>query len=503
VSSLVSSLTGGETGNSGGAGVNYKADGTPLQTPTTVDQANNAYTQAQSGLSQQQNFLNAVNAQNGLGNQSAVYNQLQGVANGTGPNPAQAQLAQATGANVANQASLMAGQRGANQNVGLIARQAAQQGASTQQQAAGQAATLQANQSLNALNSMGSLATNQANQQANATGAYTNATQAEQSNILNGIQGQNQAAVGSVGSQNSANAGVANTVAGGQMSLIGNMAGGLGSALSLAQGGKVPQMMAGGGAASTPLVQSQGATSGPQSAAGKFFSSQSSGGGGSSSASQGAAAMGQAGAAIGKGIGTGISALGGLFSSSGAPASASPFGSSSDTNSIQAQNNAAFQNGSDGALGTMQGIQDAVPSNTSPLASLGGDLALGAGGGLAQQALGFVAANPEILAAARGGKVPALLSPGERYLSPGKVQQVVNQGADPMKVGKKVPGKPKVDGAKNSYANDTVPADLDQGGVVVPRSITKSKSPSAKSIAFVHAIAAKHGMSVVPSKKGK
>jgi len=74
----------------------------------------------------------------------------------------------------------------------MIQRNAANQGANIQQQSAGQAATLQANQSLNALNSMGQLATNQANQQANATSAYTNAAQGEQGQILGAIQGPEQ-----------------------------------------------------------------------------------------------------------------------------------------------------------------------------------------------------------------------------------------------------------------------------------------------------------------------
>jgi hypothetical protein len=97
--------------------------------------------------------------------------------------------------------------------------------------------------------------------------------------------------------------------------------------------------------------------------------------------------------------------------------------------------------------------------------------------------------------AARGGKVPALVSPGEVYLKPKDVKKVVN-GADPMKVGEHIPGKPKVGGAKNSYANDTVKKTLDEGGIVVPRSKTKGKNPSEASIKFVHAIAAKHGMRV-------
>src|SRR5271165_2611948 len=94
-----------------------------LTTPVTADQANAAQQASLNAIQQQQNFLNQVQAQNGLGNQTSVYNQLQNVASGTGPNPAQAQLAQATAANTANQAALMAGQRGSSANAGLLARQ--------------------------------------------------------------------------------------------------------------------------------------------------------------------------------------------------------------------------------------------------------------------------------------------------------------------------------------------------------------------------------------------
>lgn len=131
--------------------------------------AQQAAQQSQSGLNQQQALVQALQAQNGLGNQSQVYGQLQDVANGTGPNPAQAMLAQATGANNANQAALMAGQRGAGSNAGLIARQAGMQGAANQQNAAGQAATMQANQSLSALGQLGGMANTQAANQVGAT----------------------------------------------------------------------------------------------------------------------------------------------------------------------------------------------------------------------------------------------------------------------------------------------------------------------------------------------
>jgi hypothetical protein len=132
----------------------------------------------------------------GIQNQADVYNRLTQVAEGNGPNPALAQLNNATGQNVSNQAALMAGQRGAATNVGLIARQNALQGAQIQQQAAGQGAALQANQQMNAIGQMGGLASQQVGQQAGAVNSYNQFAQGEQANILNSIAAQNNAAVG-------------------------------------------------------------------------------------------------------------------------------------------------------------------------------------------------------------------------------------------------------------------------------------------------------------------
>ncbi len=523
MSSIVSSLTGGVSGNAGGAGANFVAGSANILNPATVDQANQQYNNVNQGLSQQQQFLQALQAQNGLQNQSNVFNQLQGVANGTGPNPAQAQLAQATGANVANQAALMAGQRGASQNVGLIARQAAQQGAATQQNAAGQAASLQANQSLNALNNMGSLATSQANQQANATNAYSTAAQGAQQNILGAIQGQNQANVSNISSQNTANAGVAQEVIKGQNSLIGNVVGGIGSALNLvgqagsaigtgvssagadigdvvgtvaggagdavgtvgagaldvapaalaaAQGGEIKRYADGGSAdaidnwsnqlqnhtLAQPTANSMVTTqlqpmSGPRSAVGKFFQSfknnpdqqNSSQDSSSSKQPQGMALAGQT---IGKGIGTGINGLARMFTSSPNP--------SSDDTYNQLTNK----------YGDISNVQD-------------------------------VTDNPNY---AKGGKVPAMVSPGERYLPPKEVEKVA-KGKNPMKAGEKIPGKPEVSGAKNSYANDTVPKTLEEGGIVLPRSVTQAKHPHWEAHKFVSAILAKEGR--LPPRKAK
>jgi hypothetical protein len=88
---------------------------------------------------------------------------------------------------------------------------------------------------------------------------------------------------------------------------------------------------------------------------------------------------------------------------------------------------------------------------------------------------------------ASGGKVPAMVSPGEKYLTPAQASQVVQGKADPMSAGKTIPGKPVVPGARDSYANDIVPAKLEVGGIVIPRSVTQSDNAEAKAQAFVKA----------------
>lgn len=513
--SIVSSITGSVGGNRGGAGLNYNADLANVLAPNTVAQANEQYGNVNNGLANQAGFLQAVQAQNGLGNQSSVFNQLQGVANGTGPNPAQAQLAQATAANTANQASLMAGQRGSSANPALIARQAAMQGAQNQQNAAGQAATMQANQSLNALSSMGNLATSQANQQAGATNAYSQAAQGAQSNVLGGIAAQNNANVGMTSNQNSSNAGISQVAAKQQGDLIGNLTGGVGAAFGLAQGGMVPQKMeAGGVAVGTPPPQ---AAKGPKSRIGQYFSQMNSPQAQKADNSGGA----QAGQAIGKGLGMGLKSL---FGASTPSPQAHTMGS--DASDYQMLSNAGEQGGnsldytnlpdqqpsliaSTGGnppdVGAIDAMQPPPPALDNGPMSMGDNLGMTApmmeaDGGMIQQ---IVKMAPMIatMMAAKGGKVPALLSPGERVLSPDKAKAVVEGKADPIKDGKKVPGKPKVDGDKNSYANDTVPASMTPGAIVLPRSITQGKNPGHEAKKFVEAIMAKN--KGLPSKGKK
>lgn len=332
----------------------------------TLQQANEQYGNVQSGLAQQQAFLNALKAQGGVQNQSDVYNQLAGVASGQGPNPAQAMLNQSTGSNIASQAALMAGQRGASSNPALIARMAAQQGGNLQQQAAGQGATMQANQSLNALGQMGNIAGQQVSQQGNATTGYNQMAQGAQANILNAI-----------GGQNAQHAALAKASMDAQAKMIGQIAGAAGSAAGMARGGEVRQIYAEGGAIS-PAAQ--------------FL-----------------------------------------------------------------KNNVMIQPAVDYGPSAFE-----VPNKQDAAENV-----------------------PAKKAMADGGMVPVKLSPGEVYLPPEKAQQVVRGQADPIKDGKKVPGKAKVKG--DSLENDTYSTSLEEGGIVIPRSIINSKDPHKAAADFVAA----------------
>ena len=136
-----------------------------------------AHEQQQQAILQQQALAQALANNQGLAAQNQAIQGYGDIAAGRGPNVAQAMLNQATGANVANQAALMAGQRGAAGNVGLMARQIAQQGAQTQQQAGQQAALLQAQQQQSALSGLANVGQQQIGNQMQATGILGQAAQ--------------------------------------------------------------------------------------------------------------------------------------------------------------------------------------------------------------------------------------------------------------------------------------------------------------------------------------
>jgi hypothetical protein len=84
------------------------------------------------------------------------------------------------------------------------------------------------------------------------------------------------------------------------------------------------------------------------------------------------------------------------------------------------------------------------------------------------------------------------VSPGEGYLTPDKVKKVAKEGKNPLSEAKKVPGKPKYPG--NDYRNDTVPANLDSGGIVIPNAVMQSKHPAREAHKFVAAIVKKNAL---------
>lgn len=261
-----------------GMGQGYQAGGADVQRGANAEQLKNAYAESNHTIDLQKQFLDQLAAQGGVQNQSNVFNQQQQLANqlgtqaqGGGPNPALAQLNQATGANVANQAALMAGQRGSNANVGLLARQAAQQGANTEQQAVGQGAVLKAQQQLaaqgalqNQQQMLGNTAAQQVNQQSAGIGQLGSITQGEQSILQNANSSANTANVGMQSNINSANSNIANTNASNQSKLLGgglNAAGGIGSLISQGM-----------------TQKAEGGLIGPASFAGKHFKNMAAGG---------------------------------------------------------------------------------------------------------------------------------------------------------------------------------------------------------------------------------
>jgi hypothetical protein len=226
----------------GGTQNQFQAGAAPIQAGTNAGQINQAYTGAQGALQQQQGLVNEVQpgVQQGVNTQGALGAQLANEAAGGGPNPAAAALAQQTGQNIAQQAALAAGQRGAGANAGFIASQNAQQGAATQQNAIGQAATLEAQQQLNAQNAEQNLASTQVNQGANAVQNLNTQNQGEQSTLQGANASLNSANVANQGNINNVNASVSEANQTAANKGIGGLLGSVSSIASIfAKGGMV------------------------------------------------------------------------------------------------------------------------------------------------------------------------------------------------------------------------------------------------------------------------
>lgn len=425
---------GGLVGGTQNVGGFLGMGGSNLQPGTTSGEINQAYLGAQGALNQQGLVSTAVEGQTGqaIQAQENLNQQLQGMAQGQGPNPAQAQLAQQTAQNVNQQAALMAGQRGAAANPALLARQAAQVGAQTQQTAAGQAATQEAQQQISAQQNLANLSSNQLNQSQGAATAMNTAEQNEQGQLLGANSNYNNAV-------NSAQAS-GNALTG---SLVGSAAKAIGSAAAGAYKGGVIKKYASGG----------GINAVPQSNVGQYLAGPSV----APSTSASMPDLSEAGDALGKGLKK-------KFGNSSGNSSAPP-PSTSETGDMA------------GATGNQAPIGVDTTEANSDLAAIGAEP-----GGTPAAKGGIMKRKPLPMMSGGGKPVKALVSAGERYLNPDEVKAVL-KGADPTKLGQRFPGKAKVKG--DSMENDTIHEDLEEGGVVIPRHITMKKMSPEKEAAFV------------------
>lgn len=287
----------------------YQAQAPQVLTPVTGAQANEAQQASLDALAQQQNLANALAAQGGIGNQADILkqqqalasqlqgqstdktgvqnqadilkqqqslaNQLQSQSLGQGPNPAQEQYKQNVNAGTQAAAGTISSQKGISP--ALAAELMARQQGSANQNAAGSAAVLQAQQQLAAQQQLGAqqaamqgiaqnqigqrqasqqllqgqqagmqgLAQNQINQQVAGATGLTSAQQQQQQMLLNSLAGINTTSVDAQKAALNANAATAASNAGIRAQILGGLvnAGGslAGKAAMGAKGGMVEE----------------------------------------------------------------------------------------------------------------------------------------------------------------------------------------------------------------------------------------------------------------------
>lgn len=168
-----------------GATSSYQAAPPPIQTQDIISQIKAAQANP--------NFVDYSQSNNTAQKQGTLADMLMAQANGTGPNPALNQLNQTTNQNIQQTAGQIASQKGISP--GLAARLIAMNGANQNQNAAGQAATMNAQQQLGAESNLGSTlnaqrtgditqATDNKNLQNQYIGTLENA-QSNQNNAIN------------------------------------------------------------------------------------------------------------------------------------------------------------------------------------------------------------------------------------------------------------------------------------------------------------------------------
>lgn len=406
---------------------------------------------------------------NDIANQRGLVQSLQAQAAGVGPSVADAYLKSAADKTAQNAAALAASSRGTNPALAL--RQAQQAGSDAMQNAAQQGVQAKMQEQLNGQQALGSLVNTMTGQGLQSQQA--NASMANQVNM-----------------QNSQNA----------QSASGGLLGGIGSFLGLALGGKVgkdgkPMMaprkkMADGGSADIPsMPATPSPTPGPSM------------GGGGKDGAGGNGILGMlAPLVLAAADGGAIPAMPAplqMPKAAGNPFQSNLFGgqksSSGGSDDADDDSPAPAANAPHSMIGQAVAKIGAIPDKIgSAIGGIGDEIQniradldpSVAPAGMPDRVTG----GPAAMSYARGGKVPVLLSPGEKYLTPEQARAVAAGKKSTAQVGKVVPGKANVPG--DSRKNDTYPTSLSPGGVVIPR--TKMASSERSKADFVRQHAAKH-----------
>lgn len=512
IGAAVGTMFGGGSNNS-----STTAQSANIMQTVTPAQIAAALAQSNTGLDNQAALLSAAQGQGGFGNQTDLFAQQQGVANmfnqqaqGLGPNPAQTQFNTNQGRAVADQRSLMAAQGGANQNVGLTQRNAAQSGANTMMQGAGAAATLQEQQKLagqNALagqlQSMQGVAQNQIGNQFNATTGFSQQAQNEQAMLLNAAGNMNSNLVSNQAGMNNnnmamamRNANTTDQAIGGIFNSIGGMSGmfnkggpvnAKGSVRPHTPPHKMPEhihavhkMFYKGGR--VKYAEGGEVQSGSDMAQGSMnkafgFKPQPAVPSKSTSTSTNTLTPDQLQGGMDRAFGFDD---GGVVQET--PFQMTPEGAVAGAQIGNAPNTPAPVDLSE-SIGKGIGGGGKKDSGGGPESMMAGGAGDTDGGSSGGGSGGMMSMLPMLaMLAYKGGQVPAMVSPGEGYLSPEKVDQV-KKGADPIKLAEKIPGKPKVKG--DHAINDTKAKTLEEGGFVLPNTVMQAKNPAKAAHDFV------------------
>lgn len=481
-------------GNTLGVSNQFTASGASIQSGTNVDQLNAAYSGVQGGITAQQNLATALapGTFQAAENQGSLANQEIAEAGGAGPNPAQAQYAQNVNSIAQQEAGAIASTKGISP--ALAARMSSQQGSAAAQNAAGEGATLAAQQQIAAQQNLQNLSANQVAQGSTAVQGVNNAQQNEQ-NILQGANtSANNATVAMQSNINNTNASVAEGNQKESGSLLNGIFSGGGSLANAfgARGGRVgdmprgnmrpmprPKMASGGvvglGTAAPQSYVGQWITSTPSSASVPFLGGP---GGSPGGNQQNPAQAAQQGAKS-------ANSLKGMFKSKQTSSGDAVTDQNISSSANQAANDAgnSIDTGGTQSLQGVSGAGDQVAANigTPDLSNLGSD---------ADTAAGTASAVDDSLSAfARGGKIlPRRMADGgglSEFASLIPLIAALNKGGNvkgktlAARGGNVVPHnvKQKAVVRGDSLKNDKIPTLLSQGEVVLDRDTLNDPGP--------------------------